>query len=363
MNNDTLLKTPLHAWHVANGAKMASFADWDMPIQYSGILAEHAHTREAASIFDICHMGEILVSGPDLTKKMGEVVSANLATLAPGRCRYGFLLNKDGGIMDDLITYNLGEDRFMLVVNAACAAKDLAAVRERLPDDVSVKDISAGVGKIDLQGPASLEALEAVVPGNWRMPYFAFAQTEYLGEPMIISRTGYTGELGFELYVHAKHVEALWTALSAHPSVKPAGLGARDTLRLEAGLPLYGQDLDERHTPAEAGYASMLTSEAPYAGKEKAGNTREMLVALKIEGRRSARHGNPVLLPGTDTVVGVVTSGSFAPSLGYAVALAFIAEEHAGLEAYSIQADKTRLEGTRAALPFYDKGTARIKLT
>ncbi len=367
MDSENLLKTPLHAWHVAQGAKMASFADWDMPIQYSGIIDEHKHTRESAAVFDICHMGEILLTGADLVNKLGRALSTNLATLAPGRCRYGFLLNEQGGIMDDLIAYHLAPsqagERFLLVVNAACAEKDFAAVRDRLPADITAQNISDKVGKIDLQGPLSLEVLESVLPGDWRMPYFAFKTATYKNEPILVSRTGYTGELGFELYVSARHVEALWLALVADQRVKPAGLGARDTLRLEAGLPLYGQDLDEQHSPAEAGYSGMLTSEAEYVGRAGAMNTKEILVPLRIEGRRSARHGNPVLLPGSDKQVGVVTSGSFAPSLGCAVALAYIDKAEAEKEEYVIQADKVQLPAKRAALPFYDKGTARKKLS
>ncbi len=356
------LKTPLHSWHMAQGAKMAPFAGWDMPIQYAGILAEHQHTREAASAFDICHMGEFYLKGPGAAEALGKALTVNIETLAPGRCRYGFLLNERGGIMDDLIVYRLEDEHFMIVVNAACRRSDFAAIKSRVPAGLFFEDASDGLGKIDLQGPKSLEALEAILPGPWRkLPYFGFAKAAFDGVELLISRTGYTGELGFEIYLPTQKTEALWLACLNTPLVKPAGLGARDTLRLEVGLPLYGQDLDDEHSPAEAGYSAMLTSKAPFVGREKATETREILTALAIEGRRSARHNDAVLLP-SGQAVGRVTSGSFAPSLGHAVALAYVGKEHAEQPEFVIQAAKVELPAKRVALPFYGGGTARIKL-
>jgi glycine cleavage system T protein len=356
-----LLKTPLHAWHLEQHAKMAPFASWDMPIQYKGIIAEHTHTREHASVFDICHMGEFILKGPGAKDALAKVLTHNLDTLKPGRCRYGFLLNENGGIVDDLIVYHIDTDHFMIVVNAACCEHDFAAIASRLPQHLSLTDISPKTGKIDLQGPASLAALERILPGPWRqMPYFSLVLAQFEGEPLLVSRTGYTGELGFELYMPATKTLALWEACIADPAVAPAGLGARDTLRLEAGLPLYGQDIDTDHTPAEAGYAGMLTSAAAYVGKANALAVREQLVALSFEGRRSARHNDEVFLNGQK--VGRITSASFAPSLGYAVALAYIVAEHAPAEQFSVVASKTELAATRVELPFYSKGTARIKI-
>lgn len=358
----TPLSTPLTGWHMEHGAKMAPFAGWNMPIQYTGIIQEHEHTRNTASVFDICHMGEYIVSGPGAGEAIGKAISANLATLAVGRCRYGFLLNEHGGIMDDLVTYRLEDDKYMLVVNAACIAQDYEAFRQRLPGGVEIKDISAHVGKIDLQGPMSLEVLEAALPGDWKsIPFFGFRQLEFDGEPALISRTGYTGELGYEIYVPTGTTLKMWELLLKNPIVKPAGLGARDTLRLEAGLPLNGQDLDPAHSPAEAGYAAMLTSEADYVGKAGAKEIRQVLTALEIPGRRSARHGQ-ALFTADGKEAGVVTSGSFAPSLGHAVALAYVEKNLAGQEKYVIRAERVELEATRAELPFYKNGTARKKL-
>lgn len=342
---------------------MAPFAGWDMPIQYpTGIIAEHLHVREKAGIFDICHMGELILDGPGAAERLSLAVTCNIATLKPGRCRYGFLLNEQGGIKDDLIIYRLKEDRFMIVVNAACRASDLAAFKDRVGSGLLLEDVSDATAKIDLQGPLSFAVLDTVLPGTWkRLPYFGLTEAEFDGAPLLASRTGYTGELGLELYVPWDKAEKLWTLLLSDSRVTAVGLGARDTLRLEVGLPLNGQDLDENHTPAEAGYTAMLTSQAAYVGSQGAHEVREKLIPLTIPGRRSARHGDPVALPSGEEV-GVITSGSFAPACGNAVAFAYIKAEHAAHPEYVVRAAKTELAASRTALPFYQKGTARSTL-
>lgn len=356
-----LLKTPLYEWHVANNAKMAPFGGWNMPIQYKGIVAEHMHTREKAGIFDICHMGEFILKGPGAKEALAKAVCINLETLKPQRCRYGFLLNEHGGILDDLVVYRIDTDTYMIVVNAACRANDFATIKSRLPAGLPFTDVSDETGKLDLQGPTSLAVLERVLPGPWRdLPYFGLVQSEFEGAPLLIGRAGYTGELGFELYVAADKTPALWEKLLADPDVMPVGLGARDTLRLEAGLPLYGQDIDENHTPAEAGYGGMLTSPADYVGKTRAADVREKLIALAIPCRRSARHHDAVVFEGNE--VGTVTSGSFAPSLGQAIALAYVSKEYADAENYSVMASKTELPAVKVDRPFYTEGTVKMKL-
>ena len=356
------LRTPLTSWHEAQGAKMAPFAGWLMPIQYEGILAEHLHTRKHAGIFDICHMGEFLVEGPGATEALSRAVSHNLETLAPGKCRYGFFLTEKGGVLDDNIIYRFGPDSFMAVVNAACAPGDLKLLRDRLPETIKITDISGETGKVDLQGPDSLDVLEKVMGENFHdLGYFSFRESTWQGVSVLVSRTGYTGELGYELYLPAEKTEAFWKALLADERVKPVGLGARDTLRLEAGLPLYGQDLDEEHTPAEAGMGRMMTSQADYVGKEAAQTVREMLVPLQIEGRRSARHGDVLALPGGEAV-GRITSGSFAPSLGYVIAFAWVDAAHADKENFVVRASRTELPAKKVEIPFYKEGTARKKL-
>ena len=356
------LRTPLTSWHEGQGAKMAPFAGWLMPIQYEGILAEHLHTRKHAGIFDICHMGEFRIEGPGAAEALSRAVSHNLETLAPGKCRYGFLLTDKGGVLDDGIIYRFGPDSFMAVVNAACAPGDLATLRARLPESIKITDISAETGKVDLQGPDSLDVLEKVMGENFHdLGYFSFRESTWQGVPVLVSRTGYTGELGYELYLPSEKTEAFWKALLADERVKPVGLGARDTLRLEAGLPLYGHDLDEEHTPVEAGMARMMTSQADYVGKEGAQAVREVLVPLQIEGRRAARHGDVLALPGGEAV-GRITSGSFAPSLGYVIAFAWVNAAHADKEDFVVRASRTELPAKKVEIPFYKEGTARKKL-
>jgi aminomethyltransferase len=332
-----------------------------MPIQYEGIVAEHRHTRTAAAVFDICHMGEFLVYGSGARRQLELAVSHRLDNLAPGQCRYGFLLNPQGGVLDDLIVYCLGTDSYMLVVNAACAAGDFATLGSRLSAPVVIEDVSGKTGKIDLQGPLSLDVLEKLLGTDFRdLGYFSFRTAAFAGEKLLVSRTGYTGELGYELYLSWAGTPDLWDALIADARVKAAGLGARDTLRLEVGLPLYGHELDTEHTPAEAGMDRMLTSPAQYVGKEGALRIRQRLIPLGISGRRSARAGDIVALP-DGRQAGIVTSASFAPSLDHAIALAWVDKACAGADDFIIRAAKAELSAKKTTLPFYKAGTAHKK--
>ena len=241
------LKTPLTDWHVAHGAKMAPFAGWLMPIQYEGILVEHQHTRQHAGLFDICHMGEFRIRGAGADAALAAAVSHNLATLAPGRCRYGFLLTEKGTVLDDCIVYRFGPDDFMVVVNAACAAGDFATLRARLPEGVALTDISEQTGKIDLQGPEAVDVLETLLGRSLRdMPYFGFRSEAWQGCELLVSRTGYTGEFGYEIYCAPADAAHIWNALleaGKEFGLLPCGLGCRDTLRFEAGMPLYGHEM------------------------------------------------------------------------------------------------------------------------
>ncbi len=358
-----LLETPLTAWHRTNGAKMADFTGWDMPIQYAGILAEHEHTRTKASLFDISHMGEFLLFGDNAAKALSQALTHNLDTLKPGKCRYGFLLNDDGNILDDLIVYRMEENSFMLVVNSACTFNDFVVIKERMPDSVTMEDISMQIAKIDLQGPESIDVLENIMGESFRhLGYFSFEERQFEGEKLIISRTGYTGELGYELYVAWDKAVILWEKLLQDERVKPAGLGARDTLRLEAGLPLYGHELDDAHNPTEAGMGKMLTSTAKYVGQEHVEKVNESLLALRIDGRRAVR-AKDVLTLANGEEVGIVTSGSFAPSLGYVIAFAWVKAEYAEEKEFLVKTARTSLSANVVSAPFYAKGTARTKLT
>lgn len=356
-----ILSTPLTAWHEAHGAKMAPFAGWNMPIQYEGILAEHKHTRASASVFDICHMGEFLLSGEGAQEALMKAVSHSLANLAEGRCRYGFILNETGGVLDDCIVYHLGPDSFMVVVNAACCEQDFNVLKSRLPG-LTLEDISEKTAKIDLQGPKAVEIMEDFLGEDLRgLGYFAFRYTTWQGNRLMVSRTGYTGELGYELYIAADKAVELWEGLLKDERVRPAGLGARDTLRMESGLPLYGHELDTEHTPVEAGMGVMMKSEADYVGKAGLATVREKLLALELEGRRAPRHGDSIELDGK--AVGHVTSGTFAPSLNKAIAFAWVKAEAADASAFEVVTARARLAAAKVSLPFYKEGTARQKLT
>lgn len=349
-----LRTTPLTEWHRDNGAKLVPFAGFEMPVQYKGIIVEHKHTREKAGLFDISHMGEFNLSGKGAKDALNKIVTQNLDTLAPGKCRYGFLPNDKGGVLDDLIIYCLDEDSYMLVVNGACEESDFNWIDSHLPEGLNFDNVSYETAKIDLQGPLALDVLESVFGRDYKhLKYFNFEETEFDGYKLIVSRTGYTGELGYEFYLPADKALSLWEKLVADDRVEPIGLGARDTLRLECGYPLYGQDLDTEHNPREGGYSFLLPADA-YT------EVKELLIPLTIDGRRAARHGDKVVLEGKE--VGVVTSGSFSPTLGYSIALAYVAKDAAEADTFIINTGKKELEAKKSELPFYKEGTARKKL-
>jgi aminomethyltransferase len=350
--------TPLHPLHVELGARMAPFAGFDMPIQYEGILAEHHATRTAATVFDTCHMGRLLISGPGAGEDLSALLTQEVRSLREGRCRYGFLLREDGGILDDQILYRFGPAEFMLVVNAGTRRKDLQWILAHIGPTTSVRDISESVAKVDVQGPASPGPVSALI--DWDaagLPRFGFRRAPWTGGGTVtVSRSGYTGEDGFELYLPAEHVAAAWREL-LRLGVKPAGLGARDTLRLEAGLPLYGHELTEQITPVEAAmerYASkpsaFIGAEAVRARQSRGAAIRR--VGLRTGGRQTARSGNPVLA-GSNRV-GWVTSGSFAPTLGCSIALAFVETEALrSCARFAIDSGRKVLEADVTPLPFY----------
>jgi aminomethyltransferase len=357
-------KTILYDRHASAGARMGAFGGWAMPIQYRGILEEHHWTRERASIFDICHMGEFDVAGPSAADDLDRLLTQDVRGLAVGRCRYGYLLGEDGGILDDLTCYRLGEDRYRLVVNAATRAGDAAWIRPRLSEGAAFCDRSDETGKIDVQGPRARECVEEAL--GVRLPdlrYFGCEEIALDGAPFLVSRTGYTGEFGYELYLPTGDAPRFWDALAAHPGIRPAGLGARDTLRLEIGYPLYGQDLDESMTPVEAGGMAFVCMDRPFVGREavrqrlREGPAR-VLAPLVLDSRAAARPHDRVLDGARD--IGAVTSGAFAPSLGVAVALAVLrADRAAPGTRIRIASRRRTLSAVVGRLPFYSRGTAR----
>ena len=329
---------PLDAWHRARGARMVPFAGYAMPIQYEGIVAEHLWTRENAGLFDVSHMGQVQLFGDNVAEAFEALVPGDIKGLAAGRMRYSLLLNESGGILDDLMVTSTG-DHLYVVVNGATKHDDLAHMREHLPDEITINHAEDSA-LLALQGPKAKDALarvgiEPAHPG-WPLPTDLFFMQAgpfaWRGIPLGISRSGYTGEDGFEISVPAEHVAALADALLDQPEVKPIGLGARDSLRLEAGLPLYGHDLDEETTPiaADLGFAisKRRRGEANFPGAERILIELEQGPVLKrvglfVEGRQPVREG-AMVLDDEGNEVGRVTSGGFSPSLQRPIAMAYV---------------------------------------
>ncbi len=361
---EELKNTPLVDEHVRLKALMAPFGGWNMPIQYEGILAEHRWCREKVALFDICHMGEFLYKGDIEAGGLEEVFTFSVKSIPVGRSRYGFLLNDRGGIIDDLIVFRLAENEAMVVVNAATIANDFSVIRSRLKPGADFTDISAVTGKLDLQGPLARQVLtDKFGPGIGEIPYFKFVRTEILGVPAIVSRTGYTGELGYEIFLPAEKVRELWELLLADERVKPAGLGARDVLRLEVGYSLYGSDIDEATTPLEAGLGAFVNFDKEFVGKgallkqQQEGVTKTK-VAFRVGSRRSPRHHYEICFEGE--TVGSVTSGVFSPMLGCGIGLGYVKPEVAAVGSpLTIRHDKVSMEATVCELPFYQGGSLR----
>jgi len=357
--------TPLFEAHQQLGARIAPFGGWSMPIQYSGILAEHEWTRSHCALFDICHMGEFMIQGDLANSNLEYIVTINIAAMAAHTCRYGFMLDKDGGVLDDIIVYKISSDNCMIVVNAATTEADEVHLRTHLSPTVRFENISAKTGKLDLQGPDSREVLMKMIgPEISRLAYYTFDYFKVCGQRSIISRTGYTGELGYELYCDADKVKELWTQLLQDKRVKPAGLGARDTLRLEVGYPLYGQDMDKNCSPLEAGFESFIDFNKNFLGKEallkqKKKGLEKRLVSFVTANRRAPRHNYKIFA--ADKPIGTVTSGSFAPSLGYGIGMGYVDPAFAQVgQALLLRENSVELAATVAKKPFYNKGTARI---
>jgi len=325
-----LQRTPLYEAHRRLGARLVPFAGFELPVQYSSILEEHAAVRERAGLFDVSHMGQLHLSGPGATAAVEWLVSCRAASLRVGRVRYGCLCNEAGGVVDDVTVYRLGDEQWFLCVNAANVEKDYRWVVRNTPSGVEVRNRSAETGLLALQGPASVAVLAAcsdAVLGT--LPRFAFTSAKLGGVEVLVSRTGYTGSDGFELYCASGDAVALWDALldggAAH-GLAPAGLGARDTLRLEAALPLYGHELDDETSPLEAGLERFVKP-GGYVGAEAvkaraaAGLTRR-LAGFVVEDRAVARAGHALLHDGAE--VGRVTSGAPSPSLGKPIGLGYV---------------------------------------
>ena len=361
---ETLAKLPLDAWHRAHAARMVPFAGYEMPSQYEGILAEHEWTRTHAGLFDVSHMGQLLVTGEGAAEALEALLPADLASLKRGRMRYSLLLAADGGILDDLMILNATSagdtPTYFLVVNGATKWDDIAWLREHLPAEVTLTHLE-NRALLALQGPEAATALERVMRGVTGELGFMQAIEYDFGELRLgIMRSGYTVEDGFEISVAADQAERLAGRLMAEIEIKPIGLGARDSLRLEAGLPLYGHDLSPDVDPVSAGLEFAISKARRKAGgfpgaqrilKLLADGTPTRRVGLALEGRMAAREGAPVFAG--DTQVGHVTSGGFSPTLGHPIAMAYVKSEQASDgTALEIEVRGKRLPARVVPMPF-----------
>jgi aminomethyltransferase len=353
---------PLDAWHRAKGARMVEFAGYHMPIQYEGIMAEHLWTRENAGLFDVSHMGQLMLDGDSVADALEVVCPGDISAFAEGKMRYSLLLGEDGGILDDMMI-TCTPMGYYLVVNGAVKYDDIAYLRGELPDEVTINHMDERA-LLALQGPKAAEALARVVPGIDRL-YFMEADSFFWGpktdsEPLWISRSGYTGEDGFEISVAAEHVQRLADALCAQPEVKPIGLGARDSLRLEAGLPLYGHDLDEAIDPVQGDLGFAISkrrrAEGGFHGSDRilkalSVGADKKRVGFAVEGKMPVREGAPIYAG--DVEIGIMTSGGFAPSVNAPIAMGFVATAYAAIGTkLEAEVRGKRVPVTVTAMPF-----------
>lgn len=342
--NGSLQRTPLYDWHVAHGAKMVPFAGYEMPVQYApGVLKEHLWTREKAGLFDVSHMGQAFLNGADhaaTAAALERLVPADVAALQPGQQRYTQLLDDTGGILDDLmVTRSVRPEhdgRLLLVVNAGCKHADYAHIAARIPPGFDLV-VAKQLALIALQGPAAARVVSALMPQTADLPFMAARFYAFGDSEVHVSRSGYTGEDGYEISVPAEKVVALWEALAAHPDVQPIGLGARDSLRLEAGLCLYGHDIDTTTSPIEAGLAWSIQKRRRLEGgfpgaariqRELAEGPSRRRVGIKPDAKAPAREGAEIRDKAGE-LIGTITSGGFGPSANGPVAMGYVAAAHA----------------------------------
>jgi len=366
-NSENLKQLPLGDWHRSLGARMVPFAGYEMPVQFEGVMAEHLWTRTEAGLFDVSHMGQLNLTGQGAAEALEAITPGNLSALGAGKIRYSLLLAQDGGILDDLMVTNTGRNLY-LVVNGATKHDDIAYMREQLPDHI-VLDHLEDAALLALQGPKAGEALAKLniqpMQDRWPVPtdlYFMEAGPFRWNDiPLGISRSGYTGEDGFEISVPAEHAEALAIALTDLEEVRPIGLGARDSLRLEAGLPLYGHDMDADVLPVEANLNFALSKarreEGNFAGAERVlaqypDKATTKRVGLFVDGRQPVREGADVV-DAEGNVIGKVTSGGFSPTLQRPIAMAYVPTELSATgTAITVQQRKKQIACTVADMPF-----------
>lgn len=356
-------KTPLYDRHAALGGKIVPFAGYLLPVQYTGVIEEHMAVREKAGLFDVSHMGEVIFSGPDALKNLNYLFANDFTSMEDGRVRYSPLCNENGGIVDDLIVYRMSAEKYMVVPNASNREKDVAFMRAHISGNVTMEDISDNVAQIALQGPCSREILlKVTAEDSIPVKYYTFRENvEIAGVKCLLSRTGYTGEHGYEMYCAPADAAKLWDALldaGKDLGLIPCGLGARDTLRLEAAMPLYGHEMTDDISPLETGLNfAVKMQKDDFIGKkaiEAKGEPKIARVGVKVTGRGIAREHNPVFAGGKQ--IGETTSGTHCPYLGgaYAMALVDVSQSAVGT-ALQIEVRGRMIDAEIVPLPFYKK--------
>jgi len=344
MSTESLLTTPLHALHRELGAKMVPFAGYDMPVQYpAGVMKEHLHTRAQAGLFDVSHMGQIRLTGTEAAKALEALVPVDIIDLPVGMQRYAMFTDENGGILDDLMVANLGNDQLMLVVNAACKDQDLAHLCKHLAGHCKIEPLFEERALLALQGPAAVTVLARLAPEVAKMTFMQFASVTLLGVKCYVSRSGYTGEDGYEISVPAEQAEALARRLLDEPEVAPIGLGARDSLRLEAGLCLYGHDMDTHTSPIEASLLWAISKVRRADGARAGGfpgaerifaqqqnGVSKKRVGLLPQERTPVREGTEIV-DEQGAVIGTVCSGGFGPSLTGPLAMGYLHNDYTAL--------------------------------
>jgi aminomethyltransferase len=369
----TLAKTPLHDWHASHGGRMVDFAGWSMPVQYASIVDEHNATRNAAGLFDISHMGRLAIRGPDSAKFLDAMVTRRITDMKPGQIRYGLVCNADGGILDDVLVYRWDGQlnsmptppEFHMVVNASNRQKIVEWLADRQNEfAVRVEDLTPSTAMIALQGPMAIQIADPLCAEELTsLRYYRGIASPVLNHDCYVSRTGYTGEDGCEIICGAEHALEIWETL--YDAIQECGgsavgLGARDTLRLEAGMPLYGHELSENITPLQAGLDFAVNlADRDFIGREALANSiegaRPVRVGLQMDGRRAAREGCPVLEG--DNPVGTVTSGTYSPTFERPLAMAFVKPAVAAIGTpLTVDIRGTHLPATVVPLPFYERG-------
>jgi len=368
VTDPALRRTPLYAAHVAAGARMVPFSGWEMPVQYAGIIEEHRAVRTRAGLFDVSHMGEFDIAGPGALPLIQGLVTNDLGRIALHQAMYTPMCTPEGGIIDDLLVYRLGDDHLMLVVNAANTSADLAWIRDRAAGNVRMTDRSDDIALLALQGPQAQSILQRLTPAPLAQIRYYWFQDEVsvAGRPALVSRTGYTGEDGFEIYLDAPDAVRVWDAIleAGRPdAVRPAGLGARDTLRLEAGFLLHGNDMDTTTTPLEVGLGWTVKFTkgefvgAPFLRRQKSEGVSRRLVGFTLEDRAIARHGFPIR--GHDAPIGRVTSGSYGPTVENSIGLGFVPLEYAEPgRRVEVEIRGRGVPGVVTKLPFYKRQAA-----